>query len=68
MEVIKRGELDLSTAAARGQIDALAAGGVMTTAQATLLKGLAEGQHKSWAEANNITVDARAVGLARGGR
>jgi hypothetical protein len=30
MEVIRRGELDLSTAAARGQIDALAAGGVMT--------------------------------------
>ena len=40
--LLERGELDVSLASVRGQIDALASGGAMTQAQADALKALAE--------------------------
>ena len=62
LRVIDRGELDLSVDKAREQIDTLAAGSVMTAAQAAALKALAEHtRHRSWAEHCGITVDAPAV-------
>lgn len=67
LKVIDRGELDLSVANARAQVDQLAAAGVMTTAQAAALKALAEVQrHPSWAEANGISVTYREVIIAMG--
>lgn len=65
--VIDRGDLEIGSAPVRSMIDTLAALGHMTAAQATTLKALANGEHQSWAEANNVYVDARVVGLARGG-
>lgn len=62
LKIIDRGELDLSVASARAQIDDLAAVGVMTATQAASLKALAEVvRHKSWAEHNDVTVDIPAV-------
>ena len=53
LKVIDRGELDLSVANARAQIDALAAGGVMSAAQAAALKALAAySRQTSWSEVN----------------
>jgi hypothetical protein len=41
----------------------------MTTAQRNALFLLSRRErHPSWAEANNINVDARAVGIARGAK
>lgn len=69
LKIIDRGELDLSADATRTQIDALASAGVLTAPQAAALKALGEtSRYPSWAEHNNIPVDARAVGLARGGQ
>lgn len=67
LPVIDRGDLEIGSAPVRAMVDTLAALGHMTAAQATALKALANGGHQSWAEANNVYVDARAVGLARGG-
>lgn len=67
LRVIDRGELDLSVDKAREQIDTLAAGQVMTIAQAGALKATAEHtRHLSWAENHSITVDAQAVRAALG--
>lgn len=40
--LLERGELDVALASVRGQIDMLALGGALTTAQAAALKALAE--------------------------
>lgn len=40
--LLERGELDVALASVRGQIDLLALGGALTTAQAVALKALAE--------------------------
>lgn len=42
LRLLDRGELDISDPVARGQIDALCAGGVMTTEQRDALKALGE--------------------------
>lgn len=65
--VILRGELDLSVANARAQVDQLAAAGVMTPAQAAALKAIAESQrYPSWAEHHGLTVGYREVVIAMG--
>lgn len=67
LQIIQRGELDLSAANARAQIDALAAGGVMTVSQAATLKALAEHtRHLSWAEHHGTSVTYREVITAMG--
>ena len=43
LKLLDRGELNIGAAATRGQLDALAAGGVMPKAVADALKGLAMG-------------------------
>jgi hypothetical protein len=66
---LERGVLDLSLPSTRAQIDALVIAGAMTTAQREALFLLSRRErHPSWAEFNNINVDARAVGIARGAR
>jgi hypothetical protein len=66
---LERGVLDLSLPSTRAQIDALVIAGAMTTAQRDALFLLSRRErHPSWAEANNINVDARAVGIARGAK
>lgn len=69
LTVIMRGELDLNVAGARDQVDQLAAAGVLTSAQASTLKALAEVREaQSWAQVHNIEVTARTVGLVRGAK
>jgi hypothetical protein len=69
LRTLERGVLDLSLPSTRAQIDALLTAGAMTTAQRNALFLLSRRErHPSWAEANNINVDARAVGIARGAK
>lgn len=68
LEMIRLNGVDLSRQSARDQLLSLVAGGVMTQAQADALLALSRRtRHPSWAEAHGVSVDARAVGLARGG-
>lgn len=68
MHLILSGRLDISRESTRAQIDALTQAGALTVSQRDALLALSRRErHPSWAEANGITVDARAVGLARGG-
>jgi hypothetical protein len=67
LKQMERGALDISLDVTRQQIDALAAGGALTSEQAEGLKGLADvSRYPSWAEHNEIEVTARNVGLTRG--
>lgn len=69
LELIRGDGLDLSRPSARSQLVALVAGGVLTQPEAEALLALSRRtRHPSWAEAAGMQVDARAVGLARGGR
>ena len=68
LELIRGSGLDLSRPSARAQLATLVAGGVLAQSEADALLDLSRRtRHPSWAEANGIVVDARAVGLARGG-
>lgn len=53
-------------AAVQSALDRLVAAGLIAAGTRDALLALAE-RPQSWAEANGVTVDARAVGLARGG-
>lgn len=69
LEMIRGSGLDLSRPSTRSQLATLVAGGVLTQVEADALLALSRRtRHPSWAEAHGIAVDARAVGLARGGR
>jgi len=69
LELIRGSGLDLSRPSARSQLATLVAGRILTQEQGDALLALSRRtRHPSWAEANGIAVDARAVGLARGGR
>lgn len=69
LEMIRADGVDLARPSARSQLASLVAAGVMQQTEADALLALSRVErHPSWAEANGITVDARAVGLARGGR
>jgi hypothetical protein len=66
--LLKEATLDAASPALRGQLDAMAAGGIISSEQAQKIKALAEEKRfPSWAEVNGIEVTARTVGLARGG-
>lgn len=68
LELIRGPGLDLSRPSARSQLATLVAGGILEQSQADALLALSRRtRYPSWAEANSIVVDARAVGLARGG-
>ena len=69
LEMIRNDGVDLARPSARSQLAALVAGGVLQQSEADALLALSRVErHPSWAEAAGIHVDARAVGLARGGR
>lgn len=69
MHIVERGQLDVSLASTRAQLDALTQTGVITDTQRDALFALSRRErHPSWAEVNDMVVDARAVGLARGGK
>ena len=60
---------DLSRPSARAQLEVLVAGRILQPAEGEALLALSRRtRHPSWAEAHGVAVDARAVGLARGGR
>lgn len=69
LELIRGPGLDLSRPSARSQLATLVAGRILTQEEGEALLALSRRtRHPSWAEANGVTVDARAVGLARGGK
>ena len=69
LELIRGSGLDLSRPAARAQLEVLVAGRILQPEEGEALLELSRRtRHPSWAEANGVAVDARAVGLARGGR
>jgi hypothetical protein len=69
LELIRGSGLDLSRPSARAQLEVLVAGRILQPAEGEALLALSRRtRHPSWAEAHGVTVDARAVGLARGGR
>lgn len=68
LRVIEAGNFDVSLPATRAQLDGLVTAGVITAAQRDGLFALSKQErHPSWAEFNDTVVDARAVGIARGG-
>ncbi len=69
LELIRGSGLDLSRPSARSQLATLVAGRILQPAEGEALLALSRRtRHPSWAEAHGVTVDARAVGLARGGK
>jgi hypothetical protein len=69
LELIRGSGLDLSRPSARAQLEVLVAGRILQPEEGEALLALSRRtRHPSWAEANGVAVDARAVGLARGGR
>jgi hypothetical protein len=69
LELIRGSGLDLSRPSARAQLEVLVAGRILQPEEGEALLALSRRtRHPSWAEANGVVVDARAVGLARGGR
>jgi hypothetical protein len=69
LQVVETGKLDIGLASTRAQIDALVVAGTLTSAQRDILFALSKTErYPSWAEFNNTFVDARSVGIARGGK
>jgi hypothetical protein len=69
LQVVETGKLDIGLASTRAQIDALVVAGALTSAQRDTLFALSKTErYPSWAEFNNTFVDARSVGIARGGK
>lgn len=68
MRVIEAGNFDVSLPTTRAQLDGLVTANVITAAQRDILFALSKRERfPSWAEYNDMFVDARAVGIARGG-
>ena len=68
LKVMEGNGLDLSLQTTREQVSELVTNGFITEAQKESLFNLSKRERfPSWSEANNTFVDARAVGLARGG-
>jgi len=68
LRVIEMGVFDVAQQASRDQLEAMVTAGAITTAQRNSLFSLSKRErHPSWAEYNGAHVDARAVGIARGG-
>lgn len=69
LRVMEMGNLDLSLDSVRAQLDWLVSINKLTASQALTLKERGEmRRHPSWAEYHGIKVDARQVGLVRGGK
>ncbi len=69
LELIRGPGLDLSRTSARAQLTMLVAGKFLEQSDADALLSLSRRVSPvSWAEAHMMRVDARAVGIARGGR
>ena len=67
-KVMESSGLDLSLQTTREQVSDLVTAGLITEVQKESLFNLSKRERfPSWSEANNTFVDARAVGLARGG-
>lgn len=67
--LLERGEMDAGSSIVRTEISSLQQQGLLTLEQANSLLSLGERRYfPSWAQANSIYVDARVVGIARGGR
>ena len=68
LRVIEMGVFDVAQQASRDQLEAMVTAGAITTAQRDLLFALSKRErYPSWSEYNDTYVDARAVGIARGG-
>ena len=68
MRLIEANSFDLSRPSARDQLSQMELNGFIDCAQHEKLLGSARVErHPSWSEKYNVFVDARAVGLARGG-
>jgi hypothetical protein len=69
LKVLEFPGLDLSLENTRIQVSGLVASGLITEMQKDALFALSKRErYPSWAEANNIYVNARTVGLARGAK
>lgn len=68
MDILKSGKLDIAKQSTRNVLDVMTAQGTITTTQRDELFALSKRErYPSWAEANDTVVNARTVGLARGG-
>lgn len=69
LEILRTSNFDLSDPVARQTIEDLVKIGLITDFQKEKFFSISKRErHPSWAEANNIKVDDRAVGLARGAK
>jgi len=68
LRVIEMGVFDIAQQASRDQLEAMVTAGAITAVQRDDLFALSKRErYPSWAEYNDTYVDARAVGIARGG-
>lgn len=68
LRVIEAGKIDFSTQVVRDQLTALVTLGVISSEQAQVATSYGQAvRYPSWSEHYGIAVDARSVGLARGG-
>jgi hypothetical protein len=69
LQVVETGKLNIGLASTRAQLETLVTAGVLTTQQRDALFSLSKTErHPSWVEVNETSVDARTVGIARGGK
>lgn len=69
LEILRSGNFDLSLQVTRDTIEGLMQAGMITAAQRDAFFALSRRDRRpSWAEVNQIIVNAREVGLARGGK
>jgi hypothetical protein len=68
MDILKSGKLDIAKQSTRNVLEQMTLQGAITPLQRDELFALSKRErYPSWAEANNTVVNARTVGLARGG-
>lgn len=68
LEILRSGNFDLSLEVTRTTIENLTQAGMLTISQRDKILSLSRRERRpSWAEQNGIFIDARAVGVARGG-
>ncbi len=68
MDILKSGKLDIAKQSTRNVLEQMTVQGAITPLQRDELFALSKRErYPSWAEANDTVVNARTVGLARGG-
>ena len=68
MDILKSGKLDIAKQSTRNVLEQMTLQGAITPLQRDELFALSKRErYPSWAEANDTVVNARTVGLARGG-